>query len=271
MAPYFRGFSNQTSFLAHLSARLIPDSTLTMSENKAHHSDDADDATVTDHDASGYDAGSGSDTLVDDDDDGITEEKKKTQNKAPMMITMINCPVCDKPVRTRRLARHQRTQKCQLAGVRKLPLEDDDDDVDEAKTRAQKKKRELLLVPRRTFLDVPMVSGQGAMKLLLDFLLNTANTASATAHDAVSCLRKIAGVKHASAATLTAPELYALLVDTDALQAFFKVLDTAGMKACSRKRYVDAIRLGLTWLETRPPKDPGTLASAACFARYAHF
>lgn len=177
-------------------------------------------------------------------------------------VTIIDCPVCKKPVRTRRLARHQRSQKCQMAAV--LALQAQDAAAEEAKTRAQKKK---LLAPRRTFLDVPMVSAQGALTTgLLDFLLNTANTAAATAHDAVSCLRKIAGVKYPVSAELTAPQLYALLVDTDTLQAFFRVLEASGMKAVSRKRYVDAIRLGLTWLETRSPQEPGTPAFTAVAA-----
>lgn len=179
----------------------------------------------------------------------LTETKR-----ASASITIIDCPVCRKPVRTRRLARHQRSLKCQMAAA--MALQAQDAAAEEAKTRAQKKK---LQAPRRTFLDVPMVSPKGALTTgLLDFLLNTANTAASTANDAVSCLRKIAGVKYPVTAELTAPQLYALLVDTDTLQAFFKVLEGSGMKACSRKRYVDAIRLGLTWLETRSPQEPGT-------------
>ena len=191
-------------------------------------------------------------------DPEVAELEEPNEPKRPA-VTIIDCPVCRKPVRTRRLARHQRSQRCQMAAV--LALQAQDAAAEEAKTRAQKKK---LLAPRRTFLDVPMVSPKGALTSgLLDFLLNTANTAASTANDAVSCLRKIAGVKYPVTAELTAPQLYALLVDTETLQAFFKVLEGSGMKACSRKRYVDAIRLGLTWLETRSPQEPGTPPASA--------
>lgn len=209
------------------------------------------------------DADSGTDPLEDEipdeaaadaQPDEASEPSEIAETKRPAAVTIIDCPVCRKPVRTRRLARHQRSQRCQMAAV--LALQAQDAAAEEAKTRAQKKK---LLAPRRTFLDVPMVSPKGALTTgLLDFLLNTANTAASTANDAVSCLRKIAGVKYPVSAELTTPQLYALLVDTDTLQAFFKVLEGSGMKACSRKRYVDAIRLGLTWLETRSPSEPGT-------------
>jgi hypothetical protein len=218
---------------------------------------------------------SGSDTHVDDpepdaadaenaenaaDTEDAEPAEPAAETKTPTVM-VIDCPVCQKPVRTRRLARHQRSQKCQMAAV--LAMQARDAAAEEAKTRAQKKK---LMAPRRTFLDVPMVSAEGALTTgLLDFLLNTANTASATANDAVSCLRKIAGIKYPITTEMTAPQLYALLVDTDALQSFFKVLEESGMKAVSRKRYVDAIRLGLTWLETRSPQEPGT-PSVRCVA-----
>lgn len=207
------------------------------------------------------DADSGTDLLEDEIPDAAADASdpadpaatELAETKRPA-VTIIDCPVCRKPVRTRRLARHQRSQRCQMAAV--LALQAQDAAAEEAKTRAQKKK---LLAPRRTFLDVPMVSPKGALTTgLLDFLLNTANTAASTANDAVSCLRKIAGVKYPVTAELTTPQLYGLLVDTETLQAFFKVLEGSGMKACSRKRYVDAIRLGLTWLETRSPQEPGT-------------
>lgn len=200
-----------------------------------------------------------------------TEDDVKAESKQTKYLLLIECPVCHKKVRSRRLARHKKSQACRAAGLAAelattaSVSSSSPEPARESKTRAQHKKhQDKKLGPQRAFLDVPMVSAEGAMTTLHDFLLNVANVAVATGNDAVSCLRKIAGVRHPGESQLTLPQLYALLVDTEALQQFFKVLEKAGMKASSRKRYVDAVRLGLTWLQTRPPADEGNLPTGHC-------
>jgi hypothetical protein len=175
------------------------------------------------------------------------------------------CDKCHKEVQKKSLATHQQSGRCRLVCVEMaLARADVARELDEVEPAPNTDEKETKTPPARFFKprlsrakpQLPSVTVESVAPLRA-WLTSVAHMAPATTNDVIAALRKILAHRYGANHECTLEKVYFGLIDTTNFQRFMATLEANGLKATSRKRYTEAIRQGLLWLETQPRDVPG--------------
>lgn len=206
-------------------------------------------------------------------DDLVGLEKKKRRRR----MTRVSCDRCYTEVFKKNLKVHQASKTCQMLSLQTavarlsataaatnttqpVPLSASIAAI-APPPHAQPQQPQRYFKPRKTRARIclDMVSADGAVATLREWMLSVAMMHKSTVDDAISALRKVLAFKYGSEKLLTLQELCLGLIDTANLQKLMTLLEAHKLMATSRKRYTEAIRYGLLWLDTQsrdhPPQD----------------